>query len=99
MAFMDMSRRAMAITNRRCGNSYTLAGDATVYQGVLHHPTEAIIDGQVMMTDYMLEVSAEDAGSTARGTAITVDGVAFKARIAAQPLGDGNLFTIALEKV
>jgi hypothetical protein len=99
MAFMDMSRRAMAITNRRCGNSYLITGDETVYQGVLHHPTEAILDGQVMTTDYVLEVAAEDAAGTPRGTTITVDGAAFVSRMAAQPMGDGALWTIALEKV
>lgn len=65
--------------------------------GILDMPSEIIIDGQVLSTDYTLTCETSKFGSLLYGSAITVSGVAYTVR-SASLLSDGKFTVLSLQR-
>lgn len=65
--------------------------------GVLDMPTEMIVDGQVLSTDYTLTCESSKFGNLLYGSAITVDGAAYTVRAAAL-VSDGVFTQLSLQR-
>jgi hypothetical protein len=65
--------------------------------GVLDMPTEMIVDGQVLSTDYTLTCESSKFGNLLYGAAITVGGVAYTVRAAAL-VSDGVFTQLSLQR-
>ena len=70
---------------------------STTANGVLRQPSEVLMDGMVVFSDYTLETKASDFGTLISGDSITVDGTGYKVR-ETRFSTDGQLVTIALQK-
>lgn len=70
---------------------------STTSRGNLDQPSELLIDGQVISTDYQLTCRADDFGGLVYGDAMVVDSVTYTVR-ATQLLDDGQLVQISLQK-
>jgi hypothetical protein len=77
------------------GVSCTSGG--TTANGILRQPTEVLMDGMVLFSDYTLETQASDFGSLISGNSITVDGNAYTVRDT-RFSSDAQLVTISLQK-
>lgn len=65
--------------------------------GILDMPTEMIVDGQVLSTDYTLTCESSKFGNLLYGAAITVDGTAYTVRAAAL-VSDGVFTQLSLQR-
>lgn len=65
--------------------------------GILDMPSEIIIDGQVLSTDYTLTCETSKFGSLLYGSAITVSGAAYTVR-SASLLSDGKFTVLSLQR-
>ena len=70
---------------------------ATQGVGVLDMPDVLVGDGMSISTDYSLTCKASVFGSTAHGTAATVDGVAYTVR-KVEKIDDGKFCRLLLSK-
>ncbi len=65
--------------------------------GVLRQPSEVIVEGMVLFTDYLLDAKASDFGTLVANDSITVDSTAYTVR-ETRFSTDGQLVTISLQK-
>ena len=65
--------------------------------GILDMPSQIVMDGMVLTTDYTLTAKASDFGTLKYDTAITVAGVAYTVRDT-KFVDDGKFVEIALQK-
>lgn len=65
--------------------------------GILDMPSEIIIDGQALSTDYTLTCETSKFGSLLYGSAITVSGAAYTVR-SASLLSDGKFTVLSLQR-
>lgn len=70
---------------------------STTANGILSEPSDVLMDGVVLFTDYFLQAKASDFGSLISGSAITVDGTAYTVRETRLSI-DGEIVTISLQK-
>lgn len=70
---------------------------STVGLGILDMPTELIVDGQVLSTDYTLTCESSKFGNLLYGSAITVNGAAYTVRSAAL-ISDGVFTQLSLQR-
>ena len=70
---------------------------STTANAVLSQPSEVLMDGMVLFSDYTLLAKASDFGSLIAGNSITVDGTAYTVREARLSV-DGQLVTIGIQK-
>ena len=72
------------------------AGDTTA-NGILDMPSEEVIGGMVLSTDYSLTTRFSNFGTLIAGDAIEVDGEDYTVR-QNRRIGDGKFVEIALQK-
>lgn len=70
---------------------------STTGLGILDMPTELIVDGQVLSTDYILTCESSKFGNLLYGSAITVNGAAYTVRSAAL-VSDGVFTQLSLQR-
>lgn len=70
---------------------------STTGLGILDMPTELIVDGQVLSTDYTLTCESSKFGNLLYGSAITVNGAAYTVRSAAL-ISDGVFTQLSLQR-
>jgi hypothetical protein len=75
----------------------TVTAGAVSGLGILDMPSEVIIDGQVLSTEYTLTCETSKFGSLLYGSAITVNGAAYTVRAAAL-VSDGVFTQLSLQK-
>ena len=69
----------------------------TTANGILSEPSQVLMDGMVLFSDYQLRAKKSDFGSLIAGDAITVAGTAYTVR-ETRVLNDGLEVEIALQK-
>jgi hypothetical protein len=67
-------------------------------KGLLDMPSEVIVDGAVITTDYTLTVKSSDFGGLLYGDSLTVDGVNYSVN-RVMMVTDGNITEIGLSKI
>jgi hypothetical protein len=77
------------------GVSCTSGG--TTANAILNQPSEVLMDGMVLFSDYTLLARAADFGTLVAGNSITADGTAYTVR-ETRFSTDGQLVTIAIQK-
>ena len=70
---------------------------ATTANGILSEPSQIVLDGMVLFSDYTLRAKASDFGSLVANDSITVAGTAYTVR-ETRVLNDGLEVQIALQK-
>lgn len=96
MSWADTAARLTAGTMATTGNLVTIG--LTTNWGILRSPMEAVLDGAVVVTDWMLELPAAVWPTVAEGTAVTVDGDTYLARESSRPGADGSTIFVPLER-
>lgn len=97
MSWATTAARLTAEVMPRLGNAVTING--TTDWGILQSPHEAVLDGAVVVTDWMLELPAAVWPAVPEGMGITVDGVSFLAREESRPGIDGSTIHVPLERI
>lgn len=95
MSWADISSALTVATFAALGNDVTIG--ATTGKGILKSPSESILDGILIVTDYLLELPVATWASVAEGTAITVDGVGYVSRETSRLNPDGSSIMVPLE--
>lgn len=75
----------------------SVVAGATTGLGILDMPSELIVDGQVLSTDYTLTCETSKFGNLLYGSSITVDSTAYTVR-SASLLSDGKFTVLSLQK-
>tara|TARA_R100001443_G_scaffold13080_1_gene22996 strand:- start:150 stop:431 length:282 start_codon:yes stop_codon:yes gene_type:complete len=70
---------------------------STTANGILSQPSEVVLDGMVLFSDYTLQAKASDFGTLVANDSITVDSVAYTVR-ETRFSTDGQIVTIAIQK-
>ena len=78
--------------------SQTVVWKGVAGQGILDEPTDIVHGGDVITTDYALQVPAAQFGAAKYGDAIKVGGVSYTIR-ANKPIDDGAICVLVLTKV
>ncbi len=71
--------------------------DGTTANGNLDQPSDVLIGGEVLSTDYEFTCKADDFGGLVYGDSMVVDSVSYTVR-ATRLIDDGNLVQISLQK-
>ena len=77
--------------------STSCTAGGTTANGILSQPSEVVLDGMVLFSDYTLQAKASDFGTLVANDAISVGGVAYTVR-ETRFSTDGLLVTIAIQK-
>lgn len=75
----------------------SVTAGATTGLGILDMPSELIVDGQIISTDYTLTCETSKFGALLYGSSITVDSVAYTVR-SASLLSDGKFTVLSLQR-
>jgi hypothetical protein len=70
---------------------------STTANVILRQPSEVIVEGMVLFSDYTLEARAADFGTLVAGNSLTIDDVAYTVR-ETRFSTDGQLVTIGIQK-
>ena len=65
--------------------------------GILDMPSELIVDGQVLSTDYTLTCETSKFGALIYGAAVAVDGITYNVR-SSSLISDGKFTVLSLQK-
>ena len=76
----------------------SVTSGAVTALGILDSPTEEVLGGMVISTDYALKVRTSELGAVQDGATVTVAGVDYTARRDATPIDDGVFSVIHLSK-
>ena len=75
----------------------TCTSGSTTAKGILSEPSEFLLDGMVVSSEYTLTAKANDFGNLIANDSIIVDSVAYTVRDVRFSL-DGDIVTIAIQK-
>lgn len=95
MSWQTTADRLAGMAMTALGNAVTIGGVSGY--GILQSPAESILDGVVIVTDYMLELPRTVWPVVPEGTAITVDGLVYVAREQSRPNVDRSSIYVPLE--
>jgi len=97
MSWATLAASTNRVALNRLGSVVVTSG-AVTGRGFLLMPSQLVLDGMVITTDYTLTVLADDFGGLLYGDAITVDGVNYGVR-ETRKLDDGTWSEILLSKL
>jgi hypothetical protein len=97
MSWATTAAQLTAGTMATLGNAVTIG--AVTNWGILRSPSEMVLDGAVVVTDWMLELPAAVWASITEGQGITVDGANYVARESSRPGTDGSTIHVPLERI
>ena len=95
MTWSATAARLTAGTMPALGNSVTI--DGVTNYGILRSPEEAVLDGVVVVSDFMLELPFAIWEDIEEGTSVRVDGVSYAARESSRPGVDRSTVWVPLE--
>ena len=76
----------------------TVTSGSVTALGILDTPTDEVLGGMVLSSDYQLTVRTSELGAVQDGATVTVGGVAYTARRDAMPISDGTFSVLHLSK-
>jgi hypothetical protein len=95
MSWATLSAAADRVALDRLGGVSVTAG-ATTGKGFLRHNSEAVLGGDLVIVDHLLEIETSKFGNLGYGDFVVVDGTNYKTEKQPMRLGDGTWSIVPL---